>query len=199
MKRLHSSHGYYSLTILPQPDCLLLGSNSERAAVVALLQDLLSPRFLISEAPAHQQLSSCIDLLGFSIRSQQIQLILFSIDRHIVTRFGELLMDGLSVFRDRHFISAPPSYLPPILRATQLQGPHQALDATVALHLLHEDWEYDRYSSIGFYLHDRRGDWMRIWRLTRLYGNESQRYRTLLYTQVMQSPVLTTPRLSLAP
>src|SRR5690606_10730899 len=61
-----------------------------------------------------------------------------------------------------------------------LAGPHAALQQSVVLHLQHTDWEYDRYSSIGFYLHDRRGDWMHLWRLSQLYANDSTHYQMLL-------------------
>ena len=72
------------------------------------------------------------------------------------------------------------AYLPIVLRTKKLRGAHQALEQSVAIHSLHTDWEYDRYSSIGFYLHDRRGDWMRLWRLSQLYDNEPTHYRALV-------------------
>ncbi len=62
----------------------------------------------------------------------------------------------------------------------KLSGKHEALALSASIHLLHKDWEYDRYSSIGFYLHDRRGDWMKLWRLTQLYDNDATLYREYL-------------------
>lgn len=173
-------YGYRHIVIEPRDAGKLLRSNSERAFTVAQLQDLLSPRLILGDVPAYRQLASCVDLLAFSISSHAIHLIVFTIDTAIATDFAHRIAARLAQFQDE--------YHPPYSRCsteahiaiTSLAGPHQALAHSVDIHLLHQDWEYDRYSSISFYLHDRRGDWMRIWRLTSLYDNEPAHYYELM-------------------
>jgi hypothetical protein len=173
------SYGYYSVTLASQEGCYAMRSNSERAFVVSQLQDLLSPRLLLTTIPPYKQFASCIDLLGFSITREAIRIVLFAIDASSAARLATCLMTRLTQYQSEYH---PHKNTPPQLRVAikRLHGPHQALAQTVALHTRHEDWEYDRYSSIGFYLHDRRGDWMRIWRLTQLYNNDAENYYALL-------------------
>ncbi len=190
MKTLSNSHGYYHIKIISGVSSTrLIQSNSERAFIITQLQDLLSPRLVINEIPAHKQLASCIDLLSFSIRTGEIHLLVFSIDKKLCRYLAKCLTDRLALYRNEW--SSTDAKNPRVLYAKivvrELDGPHQALAHSVEFHLLHEDWEYDRYSSIGFYLHDRRGDWMRTWRLTRLYENNPNSYRQLVG---MRAPLL---------
>lgn len=175
------SQGYYHVTLRTRTTATLLKSNTERAFIMAQLQDLLSPRLFIGDIPAHKQLASCIDLLAFSVEPSSIQFVLFSIDRSVARHMCERIVDRFTQYRgDLHMHDI--RYTPPDISIAlqKLRGPHHALAQTIALHLRHEDWEYDRYSSIGFYLHDRRGDWMRTWRLTQLYENTAANYYQLL-------------------
>lgn len=179
MKTRSISHGYYSIIVSTAAD-RLLNTNNERAFLLAQLQDLLSPRYLAAELPAYKQLSSCIDLLGFSIRSDTIRLVLFSIDKDIALRCVEYALSRLDQYRSEYQPSLAVPHSNTRLTCKKLSGPHHALQETISIHTLHEDWEFDRYSSIGFYVHDRRGDWMRIWRITSLYENSSSRYIDLM-------------------
>lgn len=162
--KMQSLYGYFRIRITPREGRFLMRSNNERAFILSQLQDALSPRLLINSTPAYKQLASCIDLLAFSIRSASIELIVFGIDRHIVSDFTVHICTQLEAYQSTY--QTPPE---PRVTIERLLGPHEALAHSITLHHLHEDWEYDRYSSIGFYLHDRRGDWMRVWRLRRLY------------------------------
>ena len=177
---LHA-YGYYHVTLSIEGSVLLLHSNSERAFVVAQLQYFLSPRLILGDIPAYKQLASCIDLLSFSIRSTAIHLLLFSIDPSLSRYLTKCLADQLRQYQNEQRPTF--SDTSPLIRTTikRLAGPHHAFTESLKLHLLHEDWEYDRYSSIGFYLHDRRGDWMRTWRLARLYNNDCEQYRNFVY------------------
>lgn len=186
MEKERASYGYYHVEFIASDSRKLLSSNNERAFIVSLLQDLLSPRLLLSDIAPHKQLASCIDLLAFSITSTSIHLLLFAIDASVVSDFTHCITARLSQYQfDYHprLLLAKPS----VVRTKKLRGPHQALAQSIEIHALHEDWEYDRYSSIGFYLHDRRGDWMRIWRLSQLYENTSENYRTLLETILLKN------------
>lgn len=177
------SHGYYQITITACSSPRLLRTNNARAFVVSQLQDLLSPRLLLDAVPAYKQLASCIDLLAFSITSEAITLITFSIDAPLTARFAQYIASKLSEYQSEY---APDNLINESdarITLKKLRGPHQALEHTVAIHMTHPDWEYDRYSSIGFFLHDRRGDWMRIWRLAKHYDNDPSQYRLLLDQQ----------------
>ena len=159
---------------------MLLRSNNERAFVIAQLQDLLSPRLVVGDIPAYRQLASCIDLLAFSISRETVHLLLFSIDSVITADFAHRIAARVSQYQYNHRPNRYASSLDIHISTESLAGPHEALAQSIKLHMAHQDWEYDRYSSIGFYLHDRRGDWMRIWRLTQLYDNNELHYRELI-------------------
>jgi hypothetical protein len=194
MKDSSDSYGYYHITVTSSGNHRLLRSNNERAFIITQLQDLLSPRLILGSVPAYRQLASCIDLLAYSIAHQSIHLLVFSIDATIASDFIHRIIARLSQYQyeyqPNHY-STNTEIRPTI---ELLSGPHEALRRSVELHLLHQDWEYDRYSSIGFYLHDRRGDWMRTWRLTKLYDNENSLYRELLIEPLDQQASQFTPK-----
>lgn len=179
------SQGYYHVQLSARSASALLCSNTQRAFILAQLQDLLSPRLFIGDVPAHKQLASCIDLLAFSITPHSVQLVLFAIDRAVVRHVCERITDRLLQYLHEPHFNNTRYVAPEISRVIKkLRGPHHALARSIALHLCHEDWEYDRYSSIGFYLHDRRGDWMRTWRLAGLYDNTPAHYYRLVALQL---------------
>lgn len=188
MENNTAAYGYCHIVIEPRDGRKLLRSNSERAFIIAQLQDLLSPRLVLGDIPAYRQLASCVDLLAFSISHTAIHLLVFTIDTTIASDFAHRLLARLTQFqyeyRPPHHRSNPDVSV----SVEHLVGPHQALAHSVVIHQLHHDWEYDRYSSIGFYLHDRRGDWMRIWRLTSLYDNEPAHYYELMLSGQPTSP-----------
>jgi len=180
MKDEAPTYGYCHIIIEPYVSQKLLSSNGERAFIIAQLQDLLSPRLILGDIPAHRQLASCIDLLAFSISSKAIHLLVFTIDFMIAKDFAHRLSARFSQYQSDLSPSGHMRSSEARVSLETLTGPYQALSHSIAIHLLHEDWEYDRYSSIGFYLHDRRGDWMRIWRLAHLYEGESELYYELI-------------------
>ncbi len=179
------THGYYRISIVTRSGSALLHTNGERAFIITQLQDLLGARLIIGEVPAYRQLASCIDLLAFSIKPSGIELLLFSIDATITKDFAHRIIARLAQHQYQY---RPGRYaISPELHATTrlLKGPHDALAESVHIHRLHQDWEFDRYSSIGFFLHDRRGDWMRLWRLTQLYDNEPDVYQGFLMNGIV--------------
>ncbi|OJU87384.1 hypothetical protein BGO17_00020 [Candidatus Saccharibacteria bacterium 49-20] len=180
MEKASSPYGYCHVTLAAQSGATLLHSNSERAFIISQLQDLLSPRFILGDVPAYRQLASCIDLLAFSITPNAVHFILFAIDRTLAKDFAHRIVARLGQYQYEFTRNTMHSQLDARIDIKRLTGPHEALRRTLDLHLLHQDWEHDRYSSIGFYLHDRRGDWMRIWRLSTLYEADPSIYRSLL-------------------
>lgn len=190
MKRRVGTYGYYQVSITSQGGKSLMRSNSERAFTIAQLQDLLSPRLILVEIPAHKQLASCIDLLAFSITNHSIDLLFFSIDKSIAVYLANCVAERVGEYHQELYPVKTP--LAPRICIQKLTGPHQALARSLDIHLQHEDWEYDRYSSVGFYLHDRRGDWMRTWRLAQLYENNSANYYHLLIEKVQPADLSST-------
>lgn len=201
MESLLSTHGYYRISIARRSGAMLLNTNGERAFIIAQLQDLLSPRLILGEVPAYRQLSSCIDLLAFSVRPAVVELLVFSIDETITKDFSHRIIARLAQHQyqyrpGRHSVASE------LLSTTHLLGgPHDALAESIKIHRLHNDWEFDRYSSVGFFLHDRRGDWMRLWRLTQLYDNDPAVYLEFLSNNTSQekqpSAAIAIPRSSL--
>lgn len=193
MRNGKKSYGYYYVTIRSAKPGRLLQSNNERAFIISQLQDLLSPRLLLTTIPAYKQLASCIDMLAFSVRDTGIDFVLFSVDTHITEEFIEYIMlrltqyqseySYLGKYRERKNNTAPAFRI----QSRPLIGPHRALAKSIEIHLLHDNWEFDRYSSIGFYLHDRRGDWMRTWRIAQLYENTPEHYLEFI-EQARQKP-----------
>lgn len=183
-----TSFGYYYVTLRQAGPGRFLHSNNERAFIISQLQDLLSPRLLLNSVPAHKQLASCIDLLAFSVRDTGVDLLVFAIDKLITTEWVEHLAGRLAQYQSEYSYSGLPSKLTvsPLVHIQKLIGPHEALSKSVDIHLLHTNWEFDRYSSIGFYLHDRRGDWMRTWRLAALYENSVEQYTSLITHAILR-------------
>lgn len=185
---LLTTAGFYTVRLTAR-GLPLLESNSERSFVITQLQDLFSfqphvGHFTTIHHPsniAHQA-----DLLAYSITRTSITLLIFCTSKHVVHKLSQALISGLDWYHGEYRPSSAIGH-DHITRIEKLIGPHHALEHSVALHLLHEDWEYDRYSSIGFYLHNRRGAWMRIWRMSKLYENnpvEYRRYITLLQSRL---------------
>lgn len=190
MKENNRTHtrgpAYYILTIRAEQQHSLnqlIFSNSERASIIAALQDCLGNPLSLhpieASIPRHLKLAHYIDLLGFSITRTHISLVVFSVSRPMLRNLGAYLINRLRHFQQDEYTSHPRAILPHV-RIIRLPGPYMALHSTLVMHASHTDWEYDRYSSIGFYLHDRRGDWMRLWRMTSLYKNSPIEYRRML-------------------
>ncbi len=179
IQQKHDTPGYYALSISSIDDHKLLYSNNERAFIIAQLQDLLTARSILEISSPHHRLAAHIDLLAFSIQDRDIRIIAFAISPSALHELSRILSRRLRQYQGEYgAVFAKPQN--PVSMLFKLTGPHHALLSTVAAHIRHKDWEYDRYSSIGFYLHDRRGDWMRPWRLTSLFENNAQEYRSLI-------------------
>ena len=169
------SNGYYHAQICLINPGRFFKSNNERAFVRVQLQQLLAARSVLEDPLYAKSLAHHIDLLAFSISEDGIQLLAYCIDitslQHLIT----ILIERLIQYQSEYQIFVPQQDTS--ITIQKLLGEHEALALSADIHLLHKDWEYDRYSSIGFYLHDRRGDWMKLWRLTKLYNNDTSAYR----------------------
>ncbi len=192
---IDSEIGYYLLTIRPTTRAYLLQSNNERALIISCLQDALTNRTFLDNLKPSTNFATYIDLLAFSILKEGVQCVVFAISNNSVRALSNLILSTLVNYQSENptNIATLTSLSNPSVSIRQLIGPHDALHATTQLHLNHLDWEYDRYSSIGFFLHDRRGDWVRLWRLSHLYDNDASNYRRLLKIS-MQQHALHTPQ-----
>ena len=180
------SNGYYHVQVSTQALYRFFKSNNERAFVCLQLQQLLAARSVLEDPLYVKSLAHHIDLLAYSITEEGIQLLAYSIDVSSVHQLVSILLNRLSQFRSEYklYLREPTSSI----SILKISGEHEALSISATIHLLHKDWEYDRYSSIGFYLHDRRGDWMKLWRLTNLYDNDSNTYLRFLESKTPRTP-----------
>lgn len=188
---MNKHFGYYHISIQGSSSRALFGSNNERAFVLSFLQQTLSMRTIIESPLGYRTLATHIDLLAFSLTRSSCQLVLFGISLRSVKILCAQLCQELQGYQASYGITTQPTRT----SISSLAGPHTALQQSITIHQQHEDWENDRYSSIGFYLHDRRGDWMRLWRVSQLYECDPEKYRALCEA----SRLYVTPQGSIAP
>lgn len=174
---VHSTAGYYELTVHARGSNRLLRTNNERLFIISQLKNTLEYRARVSSVPVYRQLSTCIDLLAYNISEYQITLIGYTITQKAFHHLLRELLDGLREYRYTYNLPVPVSTYHHL---KALAGPHDCLHQTIVLHTAVSDWEYSRYTSIGFYMHDRRGDWMRLWRMSRLYNGSAATYQQLI-------------------
>jgi hypothetical protein len=144
------------------------------------LQQLLAARSVLEDPLYAKSLAHHIDLLAFSISEKGVQLLAYCIDISSLQHLVAIMIERLEQYRSEYQLYARSVNTQVSITMKKLSGEHEALARSTKIHLLHKDWEYDRYSSIGFYLHDRRGDWMKLWRLTQLYNNDASTYRNFI-------------------
>jgi hypothetical protein len=186
------TNGYYHVRIGCNQTSRFLSSNNERAFVTLQIQQLLAARSVLEDPLYAKSLAHHIDLLAYSISEDGIQLLAYCIDVDSIQQLVHIVIARLDQFRSDFWLQYHTLHPTATTTITKLAGEHESLKVSADIHLHHKDWEYDRYSSIGFYLHDRRGDWMRLWRLTRLYDNDPTTYRQFILQskQVLQPTAL---------
>jgi hypothetical protein len=162
---------YYHLWIAAAKDQAFFETNLDKAYMISLFQDRLSPRT--------REFSSEIDLVAYSLTNFGMNLLLCASGTRAVEDFGQSLLTAYADFLNQQFSW---EILPfnTIFAYDVLADEHEALATSREIHLLHDDWRNDRYSSIGFFLDDRRGDWIHPWRLADLYDNDTVWYQNFL-------------------
>jgi len=173
MKR---TNGYYYIQIY-STSSRFFKTNNERAFVAVQLQQILAARSVLEDPLYSKSLAHHIDLLAYSLSEQGVQLLAYCIDVSSLQHLTSILLERLAQYRSEYSLYSHQNRPEISTSMRRLSGRHEALALSADIHRLHKDWEYDRYSSIGFYLHDRRGDWMKLWRLTQLYDNDPEVYR----------------------
>lgn len=174
---IKKTNGYYHIHICSPSSKRFFKTNNERSFIGVQLQQLLAARSVLEDPLYVKSLANHIDLLAYSISENGVHLLAYCIDASSMQHLISILLERLRHYQSEYGVSMHTRQLAPAISMKKLSGQHEALLLSANIHLLHKDWEYDRYSSIGFYLHDRRGDWMKLWRLTQLYDNDSAVYR----------------------
>ena len=167
---------YYHLWIAAAKDQIFFQTGYDKAFFISLLQDYLSPRANLGQwSRRHQGYAAELDLIVYSLTDFGINLLVCTSNVEAVEDFGQSLLSHYAVY-----LSQQQSWevLPfdTVFVYDHLADEHEALGVSREIHLLHDDWQGDRYSSIGFFINDRRGDWLQPWRLTNLFNNDQDWY-----------------------
>jgi len=175
--------GYFHIWISSVKSHSFFPDAKDKAFFLSLLQENLSPQNTLQEfSSTPRGYAHTIDLLAYSLTEKGVHLLIFTSKKASIEAFGQtILLSYASYMQDTHCILVLP--FDSLFIFDTLAGRHEALNVSRDMHLLHEDWRGDRYSSIGFYLDDRRGDWMRPYRLTTLFHNTPRRYVQFLKSQ----------------
>jgi hypothetical protein len=176
---LHDS-GYFHVWISSSSNAPFFQTSPDKAFFIGLIQDGLSPRTKLAEQHiVHYSYGTDIDLLAYSLTNSGVHLLVHTSRKSAIEALGQyLLLSYENYLQTQSRILALP--FETIFIFDKLAGRHEALQVSKEIHLLHEDWRGDRYSSIGFYVDDRRGDWMRPYRLTSLFDNKPRKYLAFL-------------------
>lgn len=180
---LQYDSGYFHIWISSVKGSDFFTDTNDKAYFMTLIQDALSPRSTLDEVyPGHSSYASEIDLLAYSLTPTGVHLLVYTTNKASIEACGQVLLFSYQTYlqQGRQYVQLP---FDTIFIFDKLLGRHEALTVSKEIHLLHEDWRYDRYSSIGFYLDDRRGDWMRPYRLTSLFGGKEEQYLQFIKSQ----------------
>jgi len=184
---LQHDSGYFHVWISAVEGSLFFQKNDDKAYFITLMQDSLSPRKKLQTFSAHSHdYSSNIDLLAYSLTSTGVHLLVHALRKSAIEDLGQTLLFSYQTYLQQQF-TAEQLPFDTIFVFDNLAGRHEALSVSREIHLLHEDWRNDRYSSIGFYLDDRRGDWMRPFRLTSLFESKPKLYLRFIKSQQTES------------
>ena len=182
--------GYFHVWISSTEQATFFTSDIDKAFFLTLMQDTLSPRLKLKEHyPYHYHYSNDIDLLAFSLTNVGVHLLVHAACAAAIDEFGQTLLFAYGDYLQdqEHHASLP---FDGAFVFDKLLGRHEALQMSKKIHLLHEDWRGDRYSSIGFYVDDRRGDWMRPYRITSLFEGNGRHYVRFLKSQETEGDTL---------
>lgn len=183
---LHDS-GYFHVWVSSVKDAAFFNDNEDKAFFMTVIQDNLSPRGKLAELKVPiSGYSSEIDLLAYSLTETGVHLLVHATRKTAIEEFGQALLFSYQTYSQQK-VSLQQLPFDTIFIFDKLAGRHEALNVSREIHLLHEQWRDDRYSSIGFYLDDRRGDWMRPYRLTSLFNGKPKQYLRFIKSQATES------------
>jgi len=179
--------GYFHIWISATGDASFFRSNLDKAFFMTLLQDNLSPQAQLAELSLQPRgFAADIDLLAYSLTRHGVHLLVHASRKSAIEEFGQVLLLGYADFiQGRPMFTALP--FDSVFIFDHLTGRHEALTVSRGIHMRHENWRHDRYSSIGFYLDDRRGDWMRPHRITSIFSNSAAQYLRFIQSQATET------------
>jgi len=184
MKRLTKDH-FYHLWIAAADEHIFFADTLDKAFFVSLFQDNLSPRKnLDMNNPFINTTSPQVALVAYSLTKFGVNILVTAPRDSMARAFGQiLLIQYMEYLSHSKKMRAVP--FDTIFTHDHIDTEYEALQVSKEIHHLHEGDHYDRYSSIGFYIYDRRGDWIQPWRLTRLYKNDNDWYVQFLEDETM--------------
>lgn len=153
---------------------------TERAFFISMLQDLLSN--VSSQHSTIPSFTKDIDLLAYSLSRTGVHLLVYAQSKIALESLGQTLLIRYTEYLSTHSLRRKLPF-DGIFIFDHLTGRHEALGVSKEIHQIHKNWRTEQYSSIGFYLDDRRGDWMRPYRLTNIYHNQPALYLAYLYSR----------------
>lgn len=167
--------GYYHVWILAADNLPFFINSKDKAFFISLFQDQLAHKSKVVDDLGITNYADVVDLLAYSLTPTGVHMVVYSQDEHSVGALGQTL---LTEYIDHLTLQEQVDELPfdSTFTYKKLHDVNDAFEMSLDLHLMHGDWRNDRYSSIGFYLDDRRGEWMRPWRVTAVYGNDPAVY-----------------------
>jgi len=182
---------YYHVWIAAAKDQIFFQTSFDKAFFISLFQDYLSPRASLGEwSRRHQGYAAELDLIVYSLTDFGVNLLVCTSNVEAVEDFGQSLLSHYATY-----LSQQQSWevLPfnTVFVYDHLADEHEALGISREIHLLHDDWQSDRYSSIGFFIDDRRGDWLQPWRLTNLFHNDRNWYFNFMQDDADRIPAET--------
>lgn len=183
----NSTNGYYHLSIQTRNQY----QPSNKPTFLYLLTHYLSPRIKFnSNDDVIYRYSDSLDLLAFSIDDNRFELVIHTVSNRILRHFlGTLKRDFCFYTNNDCCISVH-----------QLTSQQAALEKTISVHKMIPQSRYTPYSSLGFYVNDRRGDWVRLWRMANLLGEDfSAKYQKLLDSTESMWPELDSSKNELSP
>lgn len=186
-RTLSHDNGYFHVWISCTRDGVFFADTTDKAFFISLIQDNLSPRFTLDRLKlTTHSYAPDIDLLAYSLTKAGVHLLVHAARKNAIEEFGQALLFSYETYlAGQRTVHALP--FDSLFIFDKLVGRHEALRISRYIHLLHKDWRNDRYSSIGFYLDDRRGDWMRPYRLTTLFENKPKHYLQYMKSRQTES------------
>jgi len=178
-------NGYFHIWLSSSDRKQFFYQETDQDFFLAQLKRLLSPRQSLQPARNNHHFAIVIDLLAYSITPSGVHLVVYTSRRPLLQTFTHLL-----IARYTDFIAQQPNHPEPltdtIVLFDRLAGPHEALNSSRDIHLIHEQWRTTPYSSIGSYLDGHRLDWLRPTRLTSLFDNNPDYYSQFLHSRTTE-------------
>ena len=168
-----STAGYYHLSVHPNKN----NAAKTKALFLSLLQEYLSPRLRLTTSDSVMyQYSGEIDLIAYMLEENCFDLVCYCNNKYVLLHFLKTLKQDYCFYAQGECT----------VTTKKLKDIEAALHETLRLHSKQPLDRYNQYSSIGFYLHDRRGDWMRLWHIASLFQDLQSEYRVLLNSRNQQ-------------